>query len=84
LNTVNKYPKELKMDAHTIKPQDFSKNEDEDLSNAINNPQQHDEVPAKQSYHADEEPWLLSCATHTSVTNDTDGETSSETSETDR
>jgi hypothetical protein len=50
--------------------------------NAINNPQQGTFL-ITETYHADEEPRLLSCATHTSVTNDADSETSGETSETD-
>ena len=54
--------------------------------NAINNPQQQQDTQVpnnKKKYHADKEPGLLSCATHTSVTNDADSETSGETSETD-
>jgi len=78
----------VKVPLHTIKTQHFSENEDKDLSgtNTINDPYEQDEAPNKtldKTYHADEEPGLLSCATHTSVTNDTDGETSSKTSETD-
>ena len=35
------------------------------------------------THHADEEPWLLSSTPYTSITNDTNSETSSETRETD-
>ena len=38
----------------------------------------------RAAYHADEESWLLRCATDTSVTDDADGEASCETSQTDR
>ena len=37
----------------------------------------------KNQNHADEEPWLLRRAAHARITDDTDGETSSQTGETD-
>lgn len=36
------------------------------------------------THHADEKPWLLSSSTDTSVTDNANGEASSQTSETDR
>ena len=69
------------MTSHTVETQDFGENEDKDL---LKTSVLMHKDKTNETHHADEEPRLLRGTPYTGVSNDTNSEPGSKTSETDR